>query len=473
MVSEEIWVGGVGAMLLAEGIPLRTALYVTDPAKWTAFDLGVRDHCPPALLPSAERVRPGRLRSRLLRVKDLTEPELALALCHHDGRVREAALDRAADRPDLLPLLVIRSADWVAPVRERARALLAERLDVPRAAALAPLILRVGRRERGTHAVELLGEVLRLAPPELLRPLCGAEDRAVRRFAVRLAVRLGYFSPAELARTAARDSDVTLQDLCADTALAAVRESGAYDDVLPALLGARGPRPRAAGVTALRTAGRYAQAEPFLADRSALVRACARYVVRQGEGDPVTWYRERCAVEAVPGAVIGLAECGDRADAALLWTLIDHPTPAVRARAVAGLRLLDSVDAGRLLPLLDDPAPSVVRETTLALLPSARSLPQDWLSERAAPDRPRQVRLAAFRLLHACDGLTRLRAAVALLDDCDPKMRAWAESSVQGWHAGPRVPLCDPEVGALLDRAGYLFSDYVLVRRKREAGLPA
>ena len=43
------------------------------------------------------------------------------------------------------------------------------------------------------------------------------------------------------------------------------------------------------------------------------------------------------------------------------------------------------------MPLLDDPAASVVRETVLALLPSAMELPADRLLERTRPERPRRT----------------------------------------------------------------------------------
>lgn len=98
----------------------------------------------------------------------------------------------------------------------------------------------------------------------------------------------------------------------------------------------------------------------------------------------MAWYRQRCtAADATlpPGAVIGLAECGNRADAGLLRPLLAHPAAGVRSRAMAGLWTLDCVDAKQLRPLLDDPAAGVVRETTAALLPSAKELPADWLLE--------------------------------------------------------------------------------------------
>lgn len=511
---------------LASGVPLRDVLDVGAPVSWTDLDVEVRVSARyrPGLLPGLAWVegRSGPTASSLiaaavgrLRRKrgaefavESVEPSLALALCHPDGRVRAAALARAREYPDLLPLIVIRAADWAEPVHAPARELLRDALDVDAAVALAPLILLVGRRDRGDFGVRLLGEVLRRAPGERLGPLYGSADRTVRRFAHRLAVAEGFLSPAELARAAARDGDAVIQDLCAEAALKTVA-ADVGDDVLRPLLAARNPRARASGVTALRRAGRAAEAERFLTDRSAVVRACARYVVRQLGTDPLRLYRAWCSelgpeaggdretsearepkpetgqarkpetgkdpkpgsFAPAPGAVIGLAECGERADAVLLWPLLSHPVPAVRARAVAGLRLLDVVDAGRLRPLLEDPAPGVVRETGLALLPSAQELPSDWLMERLGERWPRYVRVAAFRLLSAGPGIVPLRAAVELLEDPDPKLRGWAEQAVQRWHPPAGLPSGEAEVEALLDRCTHLFSSYVLRRRKWEAGV--
>jgi len=227
----------------------------------------------------------------------LAEPELAIALCHRDGKVREAALQQAVGYPVLLPLAVDRCADRVGQVRERARELPTEALDAETGVALAPLILLSGRQD---------------------------------------------------------------------------------------------------GV------------------------------------DPLPLYRAWCAApEPVPGAVTGLAECGGRADAELLWTLVGRPTGAVRARAVAGLRVLDVADVRRLRPLPDDPVAGVVREVTAALSPSAEPVPEEWLTERPGAGWPRPVRVAAFRLLDARGGGVRREVAEALLDDPDVKLRGWAAHAVK------------------------------------------
>ncbi|MFC9284624.1 hypothetical protein [Streptomyces collinus] len=464
--------GAAAAIRLAGDAPLHSTLDVADPDDWLALDAGVRKVAwyRPTSLPEWEDSAP--LPADLSR---LGESRLALALCHRDGRVRHEALRQSARYPGLLPLVVIRCADWAGPVRELARQVLNEGLDVDSAVGLASFILRVGRRDRGAFGVEVLDRFLRQASPAQLAALFGDPDRIVRRFAYRLAVEGRLLGPAELAHAAARDADTVVQDLCVTAALATLGHEGTFEEVLPALLAARNPRTRSAGVTGLRKAGWSKQAESFLIDRSALVRACARYVVRQHGGDPAAWYRDQCSapdnLALPPAAVIGLAECGNRADAELLRPLLAHQAAVVRARAVAGLRALDCVDDERLLPLLDDPAAAVVRETAVALLPSAKDLPADWLLQRTEPERPRHVRVGAFRLLDVRGGIVALRAAVGLLDDPDAKLRTWAGQSVQRWHPSADVRGREAEVEQLLDRSRHLFSDYVLRRRKWAAGV--
>jgi hypothetical protein len=456
---------------LAEGAALREVLDTGDPAAWLELDEAVRaEHWSwPPEIGAWERTDGGRrLLAALAAGEPVADGHLALALCHRDGRIRHRALARVAGRPDLLPLVAVRCADWADPVRTRARERLSEALDAETAVRLAPLIRRLADRHRGDFALGLLDDLLRRAPRERLTPLLVSPDRAVRRFGYGLAVEEGFLSAAELARAAARDDDAVVQTLCSEAALAAATRCDA-EEVLDALLGARSPRARSAGVTALRRLEGPERAVSFLADRSALVRACARYVLRQHGTDPLSWYRARCAdpgdVTLPPGAAIGLAECGERADAALLWPLLDHPLPGVRARAVAGLRTLDTADVSRLRHLLDDPAPGVVREATLALLPSADVLPAEWLMRRLDAVRPRWERVSAWRLLLLHPDAVRLQAAVTLLGDPDERLRARAVPVVRGallWGipGGSR-----PEVAELLERGRALLDRGTAVTR--------
>ncbi|MFI5982860.1 HEAT repeat domain-containing protein [Streptomyces sp. NPDC051555] len=455
---------------LARGAALTEVLDPADPAAWIALDEGVRG------LPHRDDALPALLRSR---------PHTAL--CHPEGRVREEAVRQLAQGawrgPSLLPLVVIRCADWAGPVRTRARALLARTLaDSPTETlvALTPLVLRLGARGRGEWARDLFEAALGDAPAAVLEALLGERDPAARRFAGRLLLGSGRRGARELARAAAREGDPVLRRLWTDGALAALAAGAPRSDadaVVDLLLGSRSGQVRAAGVTALRRTGRAAEAAAHLTDRTGIVRACARWSVGQDGGDPRTRYLELCAEPRTVsgGAVLGLAECGRRADAPLLRALLTHPRPAVRAGAVAGLRLLDATDTALLFPLLTDPAGAVVREAALALLPSVDRLPEATLVELLAPAQPFAQRRAAHRLLHARGGVAGLRADVLLLDDLDPSLRRRAEQHVRAmWspYAPPVLPAGDPEVGALLERCSGLFGDHVINLMRSRLGLP-
>ncbi len=453
-----MWQAEQAVVRLVEGAALHDVLDSADPAAWTSLDEAVRTPYPRLrnALPSLAEVE-GRPVRRPLRRPGPAEPlgrsRLALALCHPDGRVRAAALEQTTGAAALLPLVVVRCADWAEPVRRRARDLLREAipgLGPSCLAALAPLLARLGRRHRGDAGQSLLREALQLLPKNDMRLLLDAPAHAVRRLAWRSALERGMFSAVELARSATQESDTVVRRLCADAVIGQVGP-GTGEDVLGPLLAARSADTRSAGVTALRRAERPERAEPFLADRSATVRACARYVLRQSSIDPLPRYRAWCADPrnaAVPaGAPVGLAECGGREDAGLLWPLLGHPVPGVRAQAVAGLRLLEAVDTERLRPLLVDDAPAVARETARALVPYARRLPADRLTDLLAPGRPLHTRHAAFRLLDARGGIDQLRVAAALLDDPDTRLRFRAEQSVRRWQRPVR--LTDGEAAAL------------------------
>ncbi|MER7517550.1 hypothetical protein [Streptomyces sp. NPDC126499] len=415
---------------LARGRRLPRTLELWRPATWTELDARVRDGHPWS---SADRPGhdwlTGNGRAAAPRAvfggPRPSTGQLILALCDGDGRVREAALAHTVGRPAVLPLVAVRTADWAEPVRRRARQVLAAALpgaDEPTLAVTVPVMIRVGRRLRGAESTALLAEFLDSAPDTTVRALLRSPDRPTRRLALDLAVGRELLPAGELARLAAYDEDTAVRGKAATAALAA----GVPDETLPLLLGARSGDVRSAGVTALRRAGRAAEAEPFLYDRSGLVRACARWVLRQDGRDPLHLYRTACADrETVPDrAPLGLAECGERtADLPLLWELAGHERAPVRAFAVAGLRVLEAADPARLLPLLDDPAPGVVREAARALLPWADRLPEEELLRRTGPGRPLHVRVRALRLLRESGTRAYEETARRLGEDPDPVAR--------------------------------------------------
>ncbi|SEM71682.1 hypothetical protein [Streptacidiphilus jiangxiensis] len=138
----------------------------------------------------------------------------ALAACAADGRTRAAAL--AAERlplghPGLLPLLVVRCADWVPAVRTAARAALsavlaeADPAELARAAAGA---WSCAGRERGAAAVRIVTSHLTDAPAGVWRALLFDPDVRIRRFALAEAVALGRDDAALLLDLAMSHRDV-------------------------------------------------------------------------------------------------------------------------------------------------------------------------------------------------------------------------------------------------------------------------
>ncbi|MGE7391021.1 hypothetical protein ACQKM2_36695 [Streptomyces sp. NPDC004126] len=452
------------SLLEGDESPVAARLVGNGPDAWIAFDEEVRRlqrDCGPW-------EGSGRLEARL---------------CHPDGRVRMAAL--AAWRHPPLALVLIRCADWVPQVRDRARRVLGRAvahhpvgnrdrarrvLNLPMAddpahvlTALVPLALRLGGREHGGWGVEQLEAAVSgrysllaawwrpglasttwswnsLTPRQrggMIDRLAGSADRPTRRFAARVAAACGHYDARELARRAATDRDPVTGRTWTDAALAAMAAGGPDDGAVDALLGSRFVAVRAAGVTALRRAGRAAEAVDHLTDRAGRVRACARWLLGQDGGDPYAHYRalvtDRRRVTRY--AVAGFREVAGQDDGPLLHALLDHPEGPVRAAAVAGLRALGlDVEDAVLLALLDDPSPSVSREAASSLLRVAERLDSAALAERTGPEWPLHVRRAAFRLLRGRGGSAELRASVAMMTDPDPVLGLYARSTVTNWN---------------------------------------
>ncbi len=430
------------------------------PQDWIALDLGVRQTTwfDREALSSMAWVHAGE--------PPADEASLVAALCHHDGRIRQGALAAVESVPALLPLVAVRCADWVAQVREQARVLLRAALPgaEPRTVAeVTAVALRAAGRRHGAYARDLLVETLRSGDGELTDTLMGSRDRATCRLGHRIAIAQGRFSAAGLARIAATHEDVVVQDLCADAALARAATGAQYAEIVRPLLGSRHPRVRAAGVTALNRTGGVEEATASLADRSGAVRACARWVLRQHGVDPLPHYRAICSgprAAVSPGAVAGLGECGGKPGAELLHSLLTHPTGAVRARAVAALRIIGTVETERLRPLLADPSAAVTREASVALVPDAARLSELLLWEHLAPERPRHIRTAAYRLLSAHRETVQLRCHLTLLNDADPGLRAQAHAAASRWapagaaSAYAALPATErAHLDALIDRA--------------------
>ncbi|GAA1647318.1 hypothetical protein ACFQY4_15935 [Catellatospora bangladeshensis] len=394
--------------------------------------------------------------------------ELVVAGCHHNGRLRGAAVARlrAHDHPVADVLLALRSADWADPVRDAARAAcersLTPDIDPERLLVIADLADAIRDRVRARWLRERLDDlVTRLPDPALTRLLSDARPR-VRRHAYRVALAAGRLPVDRLVAAALDDPDNVIRTVCANAAFAAAPDLS----VARSLLAARLPLVRSEAVRLLARDGDLAVARAALADPAPVVRLVAQVAVGKAGDDPAACYRELLARAAPePGAIAGLGETGTAADAELIAPRLAHPAARGRAAAVRALVALDAVRAEQLLPLLRDPSAAVVAQAASALCGVAHEISEP-LHELLGAGHPVPVRRAAYRLLLVRDVWRGLAASLRLLATADPVLLAQARSEVDAWprNPGPRAyrqltPEVVAELRAAIEQARPVLGD--------------
>lgn len=362
----------------------------------------------------------------------------ALASLHADGRVRERAVavmtepSTFADHAyAFVPFLVLRTTDWVAPIRDKARAALVLALNrwPDLLFSAAPTALRLARRGNAAFVQAQVRAALATAPDEVFGGFLDAADPKLRRLAAAVPGRLAV---AELTIRAPFETDRLTRLRFAEAAAREIVWSARYR-LLDQLLGSRYPDVRAVAVTALVRAGLARQATDYLADPGQLVRAVARDAARRCGVDALERYRELVSARQVaPAALYGLAEAADRDPTGEIRGLIEphlsDPAPRIRTAAVVALGMLNAIDTSRLLGLLHDPAPAVVRAAAYRLEPDASWLdPLPLLAIVADPSRSASARKAVYRLVGKRGPEARLAAILTAIAGGDEQLAEHAE----------------------------------------------
>jgi hypothetical protein len=196
------------------------------------------------------------------------------------------------------------------------------------------------------------------------------------------------------------------------------------------------PLVRAVALGALNSFGEWEAIEATLADRSALVRATARFYLKPHGVDSAGIYRQLLAADAdavTPGAIAGLAEVGSAADTNVILPFLGHPRVKIRVEAIRALQAIAAaINADDMLALIEENrSPAVTRQATTAILARGAGVDVDRLLALLEPDRPVPVRLAARNLLASRDSAWRLAVNVMLLSDPDEAVAMRATSDLR------------------------------------------
>jgi HEAT repeat protein len=365
---------------------------------------------------------------------------------HPSGYVREAAVQRLAllGGGAELPPLLLRANDWVPQLRDRAAAALLARVVAEYVDAwmwALPLVLRLrgkGRADR-RPLVDAIMALLR-APASRNAVWKGlySTDSAVRRACFRIMHDHGRAGLHALVRDVMGSADPMLRLMAAQAA--AELDDRALDEVLPAMLHDRFGRVRMA---ALRLgaermgAAVLPQLRHALLDRSPGIRGDARTALAKLDPmDFAAFYRDRVGVEdaQLPSAVAGLAETGDRDDAARVAPLVDHPRVRVRTAALRALERLAGDDAvPMLMRALGDGSSAVSSTAREALRPRLARVDATVLGAWFAAAHLLHVRRNALSLLVLRDKWDVLPWILGALSDDEMEIRQAADAHLKRW----------------------------------------
>jgi hypothetical protein len=405
---------------------------------------------------------------------------LVVAGCHRDGRIREAAVVHLADHPHpaALAVLALRTADWAAEVRHRAREAVDGLVSSSRGSLirLAEMAFALRGRGEGAWLAERAEGILRDLPLGGLEPLLSARDRRTRRAAYRVATTGGLLSLDRLNTAAIRDDDLPIRALCARGAVRAATDPSQ----LRGLLASRTALVRAEALQAVTAVSDLGAAEAALPDRHPLVRAIAQAALRRDGVDPAASYRRLAGPDApAPGTIAGLGETGGIDDAGLIRRWLAHPRARGRVETIRALRRLGATRTAELVPLLHDESAAVTRQVVATLRRDPGVLDPAMLAALLGPGNAPHVRFAGYRLLTGGDAWQRLATNLRLIDDPDDRLRNSARADIGAWldrqaattyHRPSRDRAAELE--RLIGPAGPILGERTVRLVRFHAGLP-
>ena len=402
---------------------------------------------------------------------------VAASMCR-DGRIREAAVGLLAGRPAPVAAaaLAVRVADWVPEVSSAAWGAVSVRTGPQDAAAIIPVCLALGQRQRGRQAVARYLEGIAEGSAATLAALAAAQDRVCRLWALQAQADRGLLAAEVLAAWAMRDRDPVVALWCA-------RSLADPAGQLPPVAGLRLLGSARAGVRAFATGHlpddqltRQAL-QHLLLDKSGAVRSVARWRWRRQWGDPGPVYRSVLADpregRLIAAALQGLDE--DHADClpGAAVPFLAHHSPRVRCAAAHAVGRHASSDGilEHLVPLLLDGSGRVAAAALRYV--RGRAVPAGVLATLDAADTPRSRRFA-LSIRQDAGIWDRIHADLTALSGHDPDLAEAARLDLLAWlQHGAATSYGWPSASQGADIARLLATPKLSNRQRREIAFVA
>jgi hypothetical protein len=371
----------------------------------------------------------------------------AVLASHPSGFVRQAAIEELSgmEAGESLPFVLLRTADWVEPVRLAARKTLRQKLkhsDLDQLDKCLPLVFRM-RNALRHQPLDILTEIETVVGSRNDRILGDSFTNisaAFLRYRFKLAREYGQLPLDELIDQALESSNIGVRLLVCDWLADQATDQVSRDNYGKLLLCDKAPlvRVRAFWRVANAEPEKYSsQIEQALMDPSAAVQDTARGAWRMLlHRDSLTFYREAIARVEKPAAIVpalrGLRAEGKLGDEALVRRFLGHESAKVRKETLRTLVSWNATDA-----------PDLLREGLRSPLPSYSKEAASLLSAR-----PNLLSISLVREL--------------LINPRHPdarKVAIWLLGAMPKWSSLPLI-LEAYSISSLRERANMAFTDW-------------
>lgn len=357
---------------------------------------------------------------------------------HENGRVREKAVNvlGASGVMNALPFLLLRSNDWVEPIRKKSLRFAIELICRNPNAAIQKHLASMGHAMlagKGStagdlkHLVATVKEFRSQIAIDLMISLSTAVYRRTLVTAVLDASDLDDDAFHRFALALGEGPDIKLKSLI-------IRRTSNIE-LLKRYFGNASPATRQSALIRLielRPEGLESVVKEAIMDSSSRVRIIAQFEFeKSGRTGLRTFYREALKdCHHRPVALAGLGETGNASDVDIIMPFTHDTAIRVRRMAWRSIRSLKiKVDPELALTHLDDPSPSVSRQVECILAKEFHLLPRSEILEAFASLKFQHARFGIVRCLAAYGTWDVLPILIFVAASVDPELASRAEQT--------------------------------------------